>query len=178
MSTIHVIKFLSDLSGEEIPKDEVNVVSFSIDGTGYEIDLNDEEAAELRDLLAPYIGAGRKARAATKSAPRSSSGIDNRAARVWLLENGYPVKEKGRIPAEMLDAYAARRPAEGAPVEDEDQEALFKTEETPGESSQAGEPTDEEVIAWHESKGYTISKTKDGRPNGLMVHRYKKAHVA
>ena len=35
-------------------------VLFSLDGVAYEIDLNDGNAAGLRDAMAPYVGAGRR----------------------------------------------------------------------------------------------------------------------
>ena len=33
-------------------------VTFSLDGVSYEIDLTHDNAARLRDLLAPYVGHG------------------------------------------------------------------------------------------------------------------------
>lgn len=35
-------------------------VSFGLDGTSYEIDLSDENAAALREALAGYVGVARK----------------------------------------------------------------------------------------------------------------------
>ncbi len=35
-------------------------VTFSLDGVSYEIDLTHDNAARLRDLLAPYVGHGRR----------------------------------------------------------------------------------------------------------------------
>ncbi len=34
-------------------------VTFGLDGLSYEIDLNEENAADLRDILAPYISVAR-----------------------------------------------------------------------------------------------------------------------
>ena len=42
---------------DESPADEK--VKFALDGTNYEIDLSATNAAALRELLAPYVGAGR-----------------------------------------------------------------------------------------------------------------------
>ena len=35
-------------------------VTFALDGTTYEVDLSEENAAELRDVLQPWIAAGRR----------------------------------------------------------------------------------------------------------------------
>lgn len=95
-------------------------VSFGLDGTSYEIDLNDAHAAELREALAPYLGHARKVptssgrRASRKSAAASSGsggGATNGASaadvRIWARENGHTVPERGRIPAEIREAYDA-----------------------------------------------------------------------
>ena len=45
-----------DLDGSEASQ----TISFALDGTSYEIDLNDKNAAVLRDALATYVGHARK----------------------------------------------------------------------------------------------------------------------
>lgn len=90
-------------------------VSFGLDGTSYEIDLNDAHATELREALAGYIGHARKVpsssgrRSARKSpaAASSSSGASAADVRVWARENGHEVPERGRIPADIREAYDA-----------------------------------------------------------------------
>lgn len=90
-------------------------VSFGLDGTSYEIDLNDAHAVELREALAGYIGHARKVpsssgrRSARKSpaAAASSSGASAADVRVWARENGHEVPERGRIPADIREAYDA-----------------------------------------------------------------------
>ncbi len=70
-------------------------VLFSLDGVAYEIDLNDGNAAGLRDAMAQYVGAGRRtggrsasgrhtgaaAGAATAAPPRSAPGPATTATR-------------------------------------------------------------------------------------------------
>ncbi|MGH4016504.1 MAG: histone-like nucleoid-structuring protein Lsr2 [Pseudonocardiaceae bacterium] len=90
-------------------------VEFGIDGVSYEIDLSEGNAGKLRDSLADFVSNARKAggrRKASTSARRSSSGgrasVDreqNAAIREWARKNGYNVSDRGRIPAEVLDAY-------------------------------------------------------------------------
>ena len=51
------VRFIDDLDGS----DASGTFDFAIDGRQYQIDLSDENAAKLRDALAPYVGAARKA---------------------------------------------------------------------------------------------------------------------
>jgi len=90
-------------------------VSFALDGAGYEIDLSTANAAKLRDLLAPYVGNGRRAsravgRPAAVGRPRASAKVDReqtQAIREWARANGYKVSDRGRIPAVVIEAYHA-----------------------------------------------------------------------
>ena len=45
-----------DLDGGEADE----TVSFALDGTSYEIDLNEANATKMREALAPYVGHARK----------------------------------------------------------------------------------------------------------------------
>lgn len=90
-------------------------VAFGLDGTSYEIDLNDAHAAELREALAGYIGHARKVPSSSrKSTARKSSasaaaagGASAADVRVWARENGHTVPDRGRIPADVREAYDA-----------------------------------------------------------------------
>ena len=50
------IVLVDDIDGSEATQ----TVTFGLDGATYEIDLNDDHAAGLRDALATYVGHGRK----------------------------------------------------------------------------------------------------------------------
>lgn len=90
-------------------------VEFSIDGVTYEIDLSNDNAVKLRDALAGYVAHARRAggrRRASAAAPKRSGGgrasVDreqNAAMREWARKNGYKVSDRGRIPAEVVEAY-------------------------------------------------------------------------
>ncbi|WP_062521634.1 histone-like nucleoid-structuring protein Lsr2 [Demequina silvatica] len=84
-------------------------VSFALDGSSYEVDLNEANASALRDALAPWISAGRRTttRKVTAKVRRASSGGDAAAIRTWAKENGVDVPERGRIPAKVREAYDA-----------------------------------------------------------------------
>jgi hypothetical protein len=87
-------------------------VTFSLDGVSYEIDLTHDNAAHLRDLLAPYVGHGRRiggGRRSTSSGGRttgkSTGGIDPAEVRAWAKGEGIAVNERGRISADLLAKY-------------------------------------------------------------------------
>lgn len=96
----------SDLSGEA----NASTIPFGLDGTNYEIDLTEKEAAKFREVLARYVGAGRqvgKTRQSKRSGGTPQSGPSAKMIRAWAQENGHEVPERGRIPAEVREAYAA-----------------------------------------------------------------------
>ncbi|MCW2812006.1 MAG: LSR2-like protein [Friedmanniella sp.] len=82
-------------------------VTFGLDGAEYEIDLSSANADGLRDALAPWLAharktGGRRKRAGVKPAGESSSTSDIRA---WAQQNGHDVSSRGRVSAEVRDAY-------------------------------------------------------------------------
>jgi len=85
-------------------------VTFGLDGTSYEIDLNDKNAAKLRDALAPYVGHGRKVGSAPRrgrKAAASAGGPSAREIREWARSNGHDVPDRGRVSADVRAAYEA-----------------------------------------------------------------------
>jgi hypothetical protein len=99
------IILVDDIDGSEATE----TVTFGLDGTTYEIDLNDQNAAALRDALATYVGHGRKVGAGPRRGRRSSAAAANgpsaKEIRDWARENGYDVPDRGRVSAEVRDAY-------------------------------------------------------------------------
>jgi hypothetical protein len=100
--------------------DAVETVSFAIDGVDYEIDLSEKHAADLRDAVSLYIGHARRTGGRRKGRGRSSgagasggsagsggSGPSAADIRAWARENGWEVPERGRVSAEVREAYAA-----------------------------------------------------------------------
>jgi hypothetical protein len=105
---------LSDDLDENLPADET--VSFSLDGTSYEIDLAEKNAKELRDVFSRYVSAARKVGRGGRSSGssgrgRSTGGRMDReqagAIRDWARKNGHAVSDRGRIPASVVEAYEA-----------------------------------------------------------------------
>jgi hypothetical protein len=102
-----------DLHGDDTPGTET--VTFSLDGASYEIDVCDEHGAELRDAFAPYVADARRSgrvaagRGGRRRGGRSASGVDPAAVRAWARSHDVKVSERGRISADVLAAYAARK---------------------------------------------------------------------
>ncbi|MGC4174425.1 histone-like nucleoid-structuring protein Lsr2 [Demequina sp.] len=97
------VVLVDDVDGGEAAE----TVSFSLDGVGYEIDLSEANASALRDAFGPWIAAGRRVsgrRSAGRGRGRGSS--DAGKIREWAKENGYKVSERGRVSAEIREAYA------------------------------------------------------------------------
>lgn len=94
---------------DDIDQSEASeTVSFALDGRDYEIDLSDKNAAALRDALAPFIAHARKsATGRRKAAVRSVVGPSPAEIRAWARENGFEVPERGRVSAEVREAYFA-----------------------------------------------------------------------
>jgi hypothetical protein len=96
------IVLTDDLDGS--PADET--VRFGVDGTHYEIDLSKGHAAELRAALAPFVQAARRTAAAPRrpgrGPARKAAGPHPADVRAWAKTEGIDVKEKGRVPADLM----------------------------------------------------------------------------
>jgi hypothetical protein len=100
--------FVDDIDGS----DAEGTVRFGLDGTHYEIDLNADHAGELRSMLAPYAKAGRRVTGAARRTARSlgkaaANGFSTTEVRDWAKANGVVIKERGRVPAEVITQFRA-----------------------------------------------------------------------
>lgn len=84
-------------------------VSFSLDGTRYEIDLSTARAKELRADLQRWVEKARRVGAKPRAASRAGKSGDVAAIRAWAKAKGLAVNERGRISAEVRQAYATRK---------------------------------------------------------------------
>jgi hypothetical protein len=110
VAQIREIRLIDDLDGEAADE----TVEFGIDGKSYEIDLSKDNAGRLRDALAAYVTAARRGGGRRRGGAGSAGGgarrpsIDreqNQAIRDWARKRGMKVSDRGRIPAEVLEAY-------------------------------------------------------------------------
>lgn len=102
--------YVDDLDGGEAE----GTVRFGLDGTDYEIDLSAKNAEALRKALARYVDAGRRtagsaARRPGRSGRKAASvgATDPTAVRAWAKSQGIEVKDRGRVPAELVVKFKA-----------------------------------------------------------------------
>ena len=116
-----IVTLIDDLTGEEA--EDITTVEFGLEGVTYEIDLADDNAAQLRDKLSCYVAAARKTggrRQSTRGADRSGrtngngkvvgSGYNRdtlKAIREWAKQNGHNVSDRGRLPLNVIQAWEA-----------------------------------------------------------------------
>jgi len=99
---------IDDLDGSEAE----GTVRFGLDGTEYEIDLNAGHAQALRDALARYIQAARRAGGGARRPARGgrrapAGGVNNSEIREWAKAQGIEVKDRGRVPADVVARFKA-----------------------------------------------------------------------
>jgi hypothetical protein len=99
---------IDDLDGSEAE----GTVRFGLDGTEYEIDLNAGHAQALRDALARYVHAARRAGGGARRPVRGgrrapAGGVDSTEVREWAKAQGIEVKDRGRVPTELVAKFRA-----------------------------------------------------------------------
>jgi hypothetical protein len=95
---------IDDLDGGEA----VGTVRFGLDGTEYEIDLSAAHSDELRKTLKQYLEHARRTGGTARSAARGRRGgatVDTARVREWAKEQGIEVKDRGRVPADVVEQY-------------------------------------------------------------------------
>ncbi len=106
--------FIDDLDGSAAE----GTVRFGLDGAEYEIDLNAGHAEELRDALARYVDAARRAGGSARKPARDSrrghaGGLNATEVREWARAQGIEVKDRGRVPADLVAKFKATNGQQG-----------------------------------------------------------------
>lgn len=174
-----IVHLVDDLDGGTADE----TIAFGLDGQTYEIDLSGEHCTSLREQLSTYVAAAR--RTGSSSTPRRRRGgstdsggphsrAEAKAIREWARTSGYQVSNRGRIPSAVVRAYRETAD-EPRPTP---MPAQPSSSDAPGSdvapAPSESEPSDADVLAWHESKNYKIPENRV--VNGLMRHRYRTAH--
>jgi hypothetical protein len=103
--------FIDDIDGGEAE----GTVRFALDGAEYEIDLSAQHSEQLRSALGRYVPHARKVagvprrvgRAAGRAVKAGSGALNTTEVRNWARENGYDIKDRGRVPADLVAKYQA-----------------------------------------------------------------------
>ncbi|MGS0684451.1 histone-like nucleoid-structuring protein Lsr2 [Nakamurella sp. GG22] len=102
------VTLVDDLDGGKAAE----TLRFGLDGVLYDIDLNKRNANALRKVLAKFVGHARKVKP-PRSPERISMARGGSVAptpaqiREWATANGVALSSRGRIPATVLEQYAA-----------------------------------------------------------------------
>lgn len=118
MATVTRIEFIDDIDGKPLDVEDVNVVAWSWLGVDYEfetstanLDRIEVGRVPLANLLAKSrrIGGRRRSHGPNNRHPQTSESAST--IRNWARENGYEILQRGRIPADIVDAYKQNSPA-------------------------------------------------------------------
>lgn len=104
MATRVVTLLEDDFDGTEASE----TVTFALDGVGYEIDLSENNATELREALRDYISRARQISGRTQPRRGRQDGqpkVDPKAVRAWAQANNIPISSRGRVAADVVRAY-------------------------------------------------------------------------
>ncbi|WP_280420674.1 histone-like nucleoid-structuring protein Lsr2 [Nocardia carnea] len=108
------VSLIDDVDGESIADE---TIEFAIDGVSYEIDLSSSNAAKLRDELEQWVSSARRVSGRRRVKSAVAAGTANSkgratmdreqsaAIREWARRNGHKVSARGRISADITDAY-------------------------------------------------------------------------
>ena len=104
-----IVRITDDIDGS----DAVESIRFGFRGIDYDIDLNAKNVAAMEKSLEKWIQHGQKSeptgiRSRQRRTPVKSKD-QTAAVREWARANGYKVSDRGRIAAEVQEAYNSSR---------------------------------------------------------------------
>lgn len=116
MAQLREVRLVDDRDGSDAEES----IYFSYRGKHYEIDLNAKHAQAFDESLAEWIESARSTKelqstkrakrpvsAKTAVAPAVAGPEQTAAIREWARAHGYSVKDRGRVPALVLEAFHA-----------------------------------------------------------------------
>lgn len=92
--------YTDDYDGTESP--DVETRHFSLGTDHYSLDLSYENWQDLRDSLKKYTNISSRTALPLK---KSSPAHDTTAIRQWAKDHGIPVKDRGKIPDDIIRHY-------------------------------------------------------------------------
>ncbi|MFV9452754.1 histone-like nucleoid-structuring protein Lsr2 [Rhodococcus sp. NM-2] len=106
-----VVELVDDIDGTVFGEDGESI-TFSVNGVDYEIDLKGKHASKFHKQIGFFIEhatrvGGRKRRSdrfAVPDAPVRRRG-NGKEIRAWAAEQGYEISSRGRLPAEVEQAF-------------------------------------------------------------------------
>lgn len=105
MARTFVAVIKDDLTGEVIEDGQAETIEFAINGKAYTIDLGKKNAAVFHKTLDKYTAVATKVGGPSRGKPAARGKDDLAAIRAWATLNGHTVAARGRISAEVKEAY-------------------------------------------------------------------------
>jgi hypothetical protein len=118
MARMTIVELVDDLNGSTA---DITRVEFGLDGAYYTIDLDQRNAGRLRRHLAEFVSSARRTGGRdllfTTRRPAGSgrSREQTQAIREWARKNGHDVADRGRIPAQVVEAFKTQTAVAKAP---------------------------------------------------------------
>jgi hypothetical protein len=114
-----LVQLVDDLDGTAA--DDITTVTFGLDGATYEIDLTANNAAKLRNRFGDFVDAGRRTGGRVKrgtspikgAAPTAANREQTKAIRDWARQSGFELSDRGRIPANVIEAFEQAHTSNG-----------------------------------------------------------------
>ncbi|AKK07257.1 MAG: Lsr2 family protein [Corynebacterium sp.] len=105
MARREITQIFDDLDDSPLNENDAHVLRFSIDGSGYVMDVSTKNCEKFKDAIAPFI---EKARPESISARRNSEQKYNpKDVREWAIARGYEVAVRGKLSRQIIDDYLA-----------------------------------------------------------------------
>jgi hypothetical protein len=114
MAQVREVRLIDDLDGGPAAE----TIDFSLDGRDYQVDLSEDNALKLRDSIAEFVAAARRAARGPRAGGRNGNGGNvnkgaptrrdreqTAAIRAWAQQNGRIVAERGRVPKAIVEEY-------------------------------------------------------------------------
>jgi hypothetical protein len=110
MAKTVITQVTDDLDGSS----GAETITFAYRGTNYEIDLSRRNASAFDKTMKPYVDAARKVTTPRGGRRGSSNGLratrrnsagQLASVREWARAEGYSVSDRGRISANVMEAY-------------------------------------------------------------------------
>lgn len=108
-----VVELVDDIDGTIFGEDGANI-TFSVNGVNYGIDLKDKHASKFHKKIGFFsntpsgsvsANADRIVRQPRRLRRGDAATRDVKEIRTWVAERGYEISSRGRIPAEVEQAY-------------------------------------------------------------------------
>ncbi|MDI2130780.1 histone-like nucleoid-structuring protein Lsr2 [Yinghuangia seranimata] len=98
-----VVTLQDDIDGSAAAE----TIRFGLDGKSYEIDLSEDHARQMRELLGRYVDAARRTAKSGKPFKQTTVAPDPAAVRAWARAQGMDVPTRGRIPSSIYREFEA-----------------------------------------------------------------------